>query len=246
VANPAIPGPGGEPAFEVGEELSIYEAACVYRDTHPRPKQIGDLDLDEARDCSVAEGLMGLRRDRLSGDGRNNWTAPPEGYKQARRAARDAYLELIEAVKSGRLEPVRAGFFGAGDLNPFRTFIWRRELIDLAKKRGDAGTIVKTLIAEADLAKEHGDVEAIIAETNLEARGDHDAEPAAKVGPQTKRAREAITHCYLDGVPVGLSLRELRRTLYDYLKAHPVGTKGMVSDRVLDRELKAAFGRHRT
>lgn len=126
-----IPGPEGESPFEIGDLLTIYEAACVYRDAHPYPRLLG-LDLNVPVDRATAEKFQGFRRDHGTG-----------------LAAKDVYFDLQRLVLGSEIKGAIPAYFGPGDLNPFRTTIPTSMLLSLARARGDAGKIIISLVAGA-------------------------------------------------------------------------------------------------
>lgn len=220
-SNPSIPGNEGEPAFNVGAMLSIFEAACVYRDAHPKPKFLGNCDFASKPDCALAERLMGFLR--IGGTDRGSARASEE-YVEAVRTARDVYAELIDAVEAREIAPVRRGVFTDRTLNPFRTYLHRNDLVAIARRRGDGGTILRGLIAEADSDSGEPSKEEV-------------ADDSQKGRPQTQRVKASIRRCFPDGVPIGVGKIDLRKRILADLAKYPVRGKGLPSERVINRAL---------
>jgi hypothetical protein len=145
VAVRSIPGPEGEAAFQIGAALSIFEAACIYRDKHPWPALLGAIDFDDAADRALAEAFHGLHRDRLR-TGAHSESAKSEGASI--RFGRDVYFHLIKAVELGKVGGAEVSYIDPLNVSPFRTRVPLATLLALASERGDAGDAVAVLSQE--------------------------------------------------------------------------------------------------
>lgn len=128
-----------EEPFQVGDRLSVFEAAMVYAGRHPRPRFLkNDTVTDHleflgagVRDSPPSERARLRERSRV----------------RARRT-RNIYYELIDRIRHGRIIAAKAEYLRGGEIDPLRTVILKTDLIDLARERGETckylGVINKT------------------------------------------------------------------------------------------------------
>jgi hypothetical protein len=133
--NSVIPAPDNsdETPFEIGDTLTVFEAAMVYAGRHPHPLFL--------RNGSIEHHVQFLRagiRER----------EPRRGIR-ARRSW-DIYTELINRIKQRQLTPVKPAYLANSEVDPRRTVIQTARLVLLAKEREEQPKYLKHLLRTAD------------------------------------------------------------------------------------------------
>src|SRR5262249_5139953 len=67
------------------------------------------------------------------------------GQERDRRICWGVYCELVEAIKDGRTAPAHPARDPHGQMIPIACKIWTRDLLSLARRRGDAGKVIMAL-----------------------------------------------------------------------------------------------------
>ena len=113
--------------FEVGNTLSVYEAAMVYAGRNPG----GTFLTGNTKDPAESFGPGSVEEyERYLG----RWDA---GGDPARILAWDIYCELLRQIEVGQIEPTKRRYLSSGKTDPRDTLISIIHLVKLAKKRGD-------------------------------------------------------------------------------------------------------------
>jgi hypothetical protein len=102
------------PPFEIGDELTIYEAATVYAGRHASSKFLSDATLEDV-EIFLGRGSTDARR-RLS------W---------------DVYCDLLRLIGRGEVEPLRSAYLPDGKFDPLKTVIRTADVAKLGVRRGD-------------------------------------------------------------------------------------------------------------
>jgi hypothetical protein len=174
--------------YEIGEELTIFEAAVIYTGRAPAHVLVGDTDPLNADDREVAQRYFGLA-DNLEASARD----------QTRTLGRDIYRELQRRVRDRRIWAARCDLNG-GDLNTFTTRIRFSDLVLLARERGDAEEPLRSL-AETSGPRANG------------VRG-----VTAGGKKQRHYAEEAIKRLWPDGPPEGARFKTLESKVREELR----------------------------
>lgn len=125
----AIPAPtADDKPFQIGDELTVYEAAMVYAGRHPYPKFFG-LNGRSSK-CERLLTYLNLKRP---------WS----------QLARDIFYELGERIKRDRVKPIKPAYT-AGDIDLFRTVISIDHVVQLANDRGEKPKYLRPLLEAAD------------------------------------------------------------------------------------------------
>ena len=125
-----IPGPlnSDEKPFEVGNTLTIFEAAMVYAGRHPHSVFL--------RDGSVEDHLTFLRagiRER----------EPRSRDRIRARRSWDIYCELMKRVRQGDITAVKRAYSKDGEIDPIQTVIRTADLVALASERDERPKYLK-------------------------------------------------------------------------------------------------------
>jgi hypothetical protein len=121
----AIPAPTAkDQPFQIGDELTVYEAAMVYAGRHPYPHDFGPYDSRNKRERCLTLLKLGLS----------------ERLPRRQRAQRswDIFCELGERVRQGLITPTRIARDLAGEVDLVETVIAIRDLVQLAIERGES------------------------------------------------------------------------------------------------------------
>src|SRR5262245_34091132 len=114
----AIPAPNArDKRFQVGDELTVYEAALVYAERHPYPKFFG---LTDGRGSTREQMLTYLNLKRP-------WA----------QLARDIFYELGERIRQNRIKAVRPAYDPGGKIDLFRTLIRTVDVLELVPRGGE-------------------------------------------------------------------------------------------------------------
>jgi hypothetical protein len=107
--------------FNIGETLTIYQAAMVYSGRHPGGRFVdGTKDYDRAT-LHDYELFLG------------------KGARDApRKLAWDIYCQLREMVASGDIKPNKPAYTPTGDIDPRDTLIATTDVAKLARARGQS------------------------------------------------------------------------------------------------------------
>jgi hypothetical protein len=104
--------------FQVGNEVTVYEAAMVYSGRHPYPKFFG---------------LDGRRSER-----------EPRGHRSQR--SWDIYNELLERIQRGLIKPIKPAYDLAGKIDGARTIVHISDLVQLAVRRREQPKYLRHLL----------------------------------------------------------------------------------------------------
>ncbi len=125
--------------WEIADRLTIFEAAVLYRDGYPHEAVIANYlvpDYPGGRRLTEEHHGLGFYREYM-----------PDDFKNP--VPRDVYLQLIDMVTTGALKPLKAAYSGPGEVDPFRTVIPLDAVLEIARSRGDAGSIVASLVSRS-------------------------------------------------------------------------------------------------
>lgn len=116
--------------FEVGDTVTIYEAAMLYAGRHPGGRFLDGRTKRKEEDFGRAsleqyEKVLCPERERDARDG------------GPRKLAWDIFCELRKRVASGAITPVRPAYLPSGEVDPRDTRIRTADLARLADERGD-------------------------------------------------------------------------------------------------------------
>ena len=122
IAEYVIPAPpdGGKP-FQLGAELTVYEAAVIYAGRHPCGGFLRDADYNDYVQFLQTVYPTGPRS-RSAARARKRW---------------DICCDIVERIKRGAIQPVRPAFRPSGEIDIVRTTIKTSDLVDLATSRGE-------------------------------------------------------------------------------------------------------------
>jgi hypothetical protein len=117
-----LPAPANsdEQEFQIGDELTVFEAAMIYAGRHPAPRFLKDGTIHDHLDFLRAGIREREPRSRIRIRARRSW---------------DIYCEIIARIKAGRIQPLRPAYDAEGQVDPIRTVIRTPDLQDLAKER---------------------------------------------------------------------------------------------------------------
>jgi hypothetical protein len=123
MAKSFIPAPpnADEKSFDIGDKLTVFDAAMVYAGRHPHPRFLKDGSIDDHLEFLLA-GIPKQPRSRNRLRARRSW---------------DIYCELVERIKRGLIRPIKPAYDLAGQVDPIRTVIQTSDLAKLATERGD-------------------------------------------------------------------------------------------------------------
>jgi hypothetical protein len=127
----AIPAPTDEDEpFQVGDSLTVYEAAMVYAGRYPYPQMFGPYDDEGSKRAHCLTllklGLAGRRRQRV----RRSW---------------DVFCQIKGEIERGQIKPIKSAHDLDGKIDPFRTVIRTSDLVLLATHRGEQPRSLKPL-----------------------------------------------------------------------------------------------------
>jgi hypothetical protein len=117
-----IPAPldAGAP-FQVGHELTVYQAAMIYTGRHPHEGFLRDGTVDDHLKF-LSAGIPDQPKSRERIRAQRSW---------------DVYCELMKKIEAGTIIPVRAHYQRSGQLNPVLTVIRLADVARLAAERGE-------------------------------------------------------------------------------------------------------------
>ena len=129
-ATSSIPGPinSDERPFEVGDTLTIFEAAMVYAGRHPHSVFL--------RDGSVEDHVTFLRagiRER----------EPRSRDEIGARQSWDIYCEIMKRIRQGDITAVKRAYSKDGEIDPIQTVIRTADLVALASERDERPKYLK-------------------------------------------------------------------------------------------------------
>jgi len=129
-ATSIIPGPinSDERPFEVGDTLTIFEAAMVYAGRHPHSVFL--------RDGSVEDHVTFLRagiRER----------EPRSRDRIGARQSWDIYCEIMKRIRQGDITAAKRAYLKDGEIDPIRTVIRTADLVALASERDERPKYLK-------------------------------------------------------------------------------------------------------
>jgi hypothetical protein len=128
---PARPNSDEKP-FEIGDSITVFDAAMVYAGRHPHKVFL--------KDGSIADHLKFLRA-----------SIPEEPRSRHRARARrswDIYRELIARIQNRTIMPIRPAYQSSGEeMDPINTEIRTADLANLAKERGEQPKYLRHLLA---------------------------------------------------------------------------------------------------
>jgi hypothetical protein len=138
-----------EKLFEIGDEISVFDAAMVYAGRHPTPNFF--------RKGTIEEHEKWLRAGIPTND--------PRSRKRVRaRRSWDIYNEIINQIKVGVIKPVRMAYQTPGrDIDPIRTIIRISDLAMLAAERRECPKYLRHLLGGQELLREAA-IKALLAE----------------------------------------------------------------------------------
>jgi hypothetical protein len=119
-----IPAPTVEDKpFQIGDELTVYEAAMVYAGRHPYPQMFGRYNSKNRREHCLTLLKLGLS----------------ERLQRRQRAQRswDIFCEIGERIKRDQIKPIRIVRDPTGEIDLVDTVISTADLAQLAIKRGE-------------------------------------------------------------------------------------------------------------
>jgi hypothetical protein len=132
IAPAAIPGPSAaDRPFEIGNELTVYEAAMVYAGRHPYPHFF-----------QVRNGAIGEHVDFL----RLGLSRMPSRDRARVQRSWDIYCELARRIDQNQILPVRRAYDLQGGIDPRNTLIRTADLVDLANQRGERPRYLRHLV----------------------------------------------------------------------------------------------------
>jgi len=106
----SIPAPtADDKPFQIGDELTVYEAAMVYAGRHPYPHMFGPYD-----DGNKSEHCRTLLKVGLS---------KASSESQHAQLSWDIFRELEKRIEKGAIQPPKPVYDLTGKLDPFRTVI---------------------------------------------------------------------------------------------------------------------------
>jgi hypothetical protein len=118
-----------EKSFEIGDTLTVFEAAMVYAGRHPHSRFL--------RDGSIEDRLTFLRAGIREREPRVRIRA---------RVSWDILCELVKRIEHGRLNAVRPAYSKDGQIDPIRTVIRTADLVALAIERGNQPKYLRHLL----------------------------------------------------------------------------------------------------
>jgi hypothetical protein len=139
-ASPAtIPAPTAEDQpFQIGDKLTVYEAAMVYAGRHPYPRIFGPYDDGNKRERCLTLLKLGLS----------------ERLPRRQRAQRswDVFRQIKGGIERGQINPIKPAYDLDGDIDPIRTVIRTSDLVPLAASRGEQPRYLRHLLASPEPA----------------------------------------------------------------------------------------------
>jgi hypothetical protein len=141
----SIPAPtADDKPFQIGDELTVYEAAMVYAGRHPYPHDFGPYDRNDRREHCLTLLKLGLKE-------------TPQKRPRAQRSW-DIFCDLGERMKRGRIAPIRTARDLAGEIDLIDTVIATADLVQLARDRDEQpkylrGFQTKTTARRAKMTK---------------------------------------------------------------------------------------------
>jgi hypothetical protein len=137
-----------ENPFEIGDLISVFDAAMVYSGRHPTPNFFHKGTIEEHEKWLRA----GIPKD------------DPRSQERIRaRCSWDIYCELKKGIENGIIKPVRVGYQGSGEIDPRRTRIRTADLAMLAAERGESPEYLRHLLAGQKLSRDTA-IKALLAE----------------------------------------------------------------------------------
>jgi hypothetical protein len=132
----AIPAPTVEDKpFEVGDELTVYEAAMVYAGRHPYPEMFGPYGGKNRRKHCLTLLKLGLS----------------ERLPRRQRAQRswNIFCEVGERIRQGKIKPITTAYDLAGEIDLIDTVISTAEIMQLARDRDEQPKYLRPLLVSA-------------------------------------------------------------------------------------------------
>lgn len=128
-----------QPPFEIGDELTMFEAAMLYAGRHPGGYWLNGKTKNAAEDFDRAELPLYERflcpeREREARDG------------TPRKLSWDVYCELRRRGRSGEIKPIKTAYLPNGDIDPRDTTIKTSDLAALAIERDERPDLFAHLI----------------------------------------------------------------------------------------------------
>lgn len=117
-----VPSNSDEAPFNIGDNLTVFEAAMVYAGRHPCPVFLRDGSLEDHQNWLRAGVREEEPRARCRARARRSW---------------DIYCDLRKRIASGKIVPIKSAYLRGGEIDPIRTFIRTSDLVDLATERGE-------------------------------------------------------------------------------------------------------------
>jgi hypothetical protein len=121
-----------EKPFEFGDTLTVFEASMVYAGRHPHGQFLKGANVNDHLKFLRA-GIPEQPRSRVRARARRSW---------------DIYCALIDRIKDGIIVPARISYQQSGEIDPIRTLIRTRHLVDLARDRGEHPKYLRHLLVE--------------------------------------------------------------------------------------------------
>src|SRR5262249_6624382 len=113
----APPPQSDEQPFEIGDTLTVYEAAMVYTSRHPHTQFLKGSDLEDHLTFLRAGIRESGRPSRIRARQRQSW---------------DIFCELMKRIDEGHLRTVARAYTKSGQIDPTRTVIRTENLVQLA------------------------------------------------------------------------------------------------------------------
>ena len=126
-----IPAPvnSDETPFQLGDELTVFEAAMVYSGRHPHSRLLQDATVKDHLDFLKA----GIPR------------SPRSKVRIRARLSRDILREIIAGIERNEIRPSRRAFDESDQVDPIRTRIKTLDLVKLAADRREVPKYLRHL-----------------------------------------------------------------------------------------------------
>jgi hypothetical protein len=131
-----IPAPTVEDKpFQVGDELTVYEAAMVYAGRHPYPQMFGPFNGKNRRKHCLTVLKLGLS----------------ERLRRRERAQRswNIFCELGERIRQGKIKPISTDYDLPREIDLIDTVISTADIMQLARDRGEQPKYLRPLLVSA-------------------------------------------------------------------------------------------------
>jgi len=139
--------------FIIEDKIGVYAAAMVYRDRHPVSGHLRLANPQNPEHVDMLEGWIGRRETPVPTSLNDVGEREESGQERDWRICWEVYCELVDAIKDGRTAPAHPARDPHGQIIPIACKIWTRDLLSLARRRGDAGKAIMAL-AEANALNE--------------------------------------------------------------------------------------------